>query len=436
MLNGNQKVHEQIIDARGGCKGIAALVVGNAFEFYDFMLYAMFAPVIARLFFPASDPQNSLLLALAGYGLGFLARPAGAALIGHVADRHGRKPALLLSLGLMGVGTLLLAATPSHATLGVAAPVLVVIARLLQGLSAGGEIGAASALMMEQGPARRRGEMLGWQIASQGVAALAATGVATLMHLTLPSAELEAWGWRIPFVAGLLIVPVGLILRQGLQEPAIRPLPVMPLEILLRQHGRTLLLAILVIAGGTVQMQLMTQYMPTYLQSRLQYPPAFSYLVSALVGLVLLAAPVAGRLGDRLRRRRNLLYLGYALNLMLAVPAFVALTAGTGDGMLWSLLPIVAMTLVYCLSAGTGLVVMLEGFPPALRATALGVSYSVGVAVFGGTTPVAVAWLSGHEGGALAPGLYLMGAVVVSLVALRFYPEAASAEPDALADAT
>lgn len=408
---------------------MAAVVSGTAFEFYDFMLYAMFAPVIARVFFPAGDPQNSLLLALAGYGLGFLARPLGAVLIGHIADRHGRKPALLLALGLMGAGTLLLALAPPYAVAGMGAPVLVVVARLLQGLSAGGEIGAASALLLEHGPARRRGELMGWQIASQGMAALMATAAAMLVHLCLPAAEVERWGWRLPFLAGLLIVPVGMALRGRLHEAPLPSPSRAPLAALLRGHRRTLVLAIGLMAGGTVQMQLTTQYLPTYLQSRLHYPPVFSYLISALVGLLLLLAPLAGRLGDGLRRRRHLLYLACGLTMLLAVPAFAALVSGPGRGWGWALLPIGAMTLLYCLGTGTGLSVLLEGFPPALRATAMGVAYGGGLVLFGGATPFAVAWLTDASGAALMPAYYLMAAAMLSALALWFYPDRAMAEP-------
>lgn len=423
MPKGDQRVHGQVTDAGLRRRGLVALVVGNAFEFYDFMLYAMFAPVIARLFFPAGDPETSLLLALAGYGLGFVGRPIGALLIGHLADRRGRKPALLLSLSLMAAGTLLLALTPPHASLGVLAPALVVLARLLQGVSAGGEIGAASALMMAQAPAHRRGELLGWQIASQGAAALLATAVATAVHVFVPSPALDAWGWRLPFLAGLLIVPVGLMLRRGLHEAPPSPVPAVPIASLVRGHGRTMLLAVAMIAGGTVQMQLTTQYLPTYLQQRLHYPAGFSYLISAMVGLVLLAAPLAGRLGDRLRQRRHLLYAGYVLTLLLTWPAFAALMSGPGMAMAWSLLPFAAMTLLYCLSAATGLAVMLEGFPAPLRATALGVSYSLGVALFGGTTPMMVAWLTGHGGSVWAPAFYLMATSTLSALALWRYPQ-------------
>lgn len=430
MQNGDGMMRRRAVpEGRRGWRTVCAVALGNAFEFYDFMLYAMFAPVIARVLFPAGNPRDSLLLALAGYGLGFLARPLGAVLIGHVADRRGRKPALLLSLGLMGVGTLLLALTPSHAAIGVAAPLLAVTARLLQGLSVGGELGAASALLLEQGDAKRSGELMGWQIASQGMGVLAATGIAMFVHLALPVAEVDRWGWRAPFLLGLLIVPTGMVLRGRLHEAPLRSASRLPFAELLRSHGRTLALTILLMAGGVVQMQLTTQYLPTYLQARLHYPPVFSYFASALVGLLLLLAPLAGWLGDRFRRRRHLLYIGFALTLLLALPTFAALIPGAERGMAWSLLPIGALTLLYCLIAGTGLSVLLEAFPPTLRATALGVAYGVGVAVFGGTTPLAVAWLVEASGSAWMPAYYLMAAFVLSAVALWLYPEPFAAAP-------
>ncbi|EHP38146.1 major facilitator superfamily permease, partial [Cupriavidus basilensis OR16] len=199
-------------------RAIVAAAIGNGLEMYDFTVYSFFAATIGKLFFPSSSPLASLLLSFATFGAGFVMRPLGAVLIGNLADQRGRKAALTLTIVLMTAGTALIAFTPTHASIGVAATVLVVIGRLLQGLSAGGEIGAASALLLESASKRNRCFLVSWQAATQGGAALlgALTGAAVSALLS-PDAMLE-WGWRLPFMLGLLIAPVGMYIRRHLHE--------------------------------------------------------------------------------------------------------------------------------------------------------------------------------------------------------------------------
>ena len=183
-------------------KVVAATVAGNALEFYDFVTYAFFAVYIGKTFFPASTALGSLLLSVAVFGVGFVSRPVGGVLIGAFADRAGRKPAMLLTIGLITVGTLGLALTPSYASIGLAAPVIVVLCRLIQGLALGGEVGPSSAFLIESAPAAQRGLYASWQLASQGIATLVAGALGIAMISMLTPAELQAWGWRVPFAAG------------------------------------------------------------------------------------------------------------------------------------------------------------------------------------------------------------------------------------------
>src|SRR6202795_3408857 len=197
---------------------VVATVLGNALEFYDFTAYAFFAVIIGRAFFPAQDPFVSLLLSVAAFGVGFITRPLGGIVIGAYADRAGRRPAMMLSIGLMAVGMVLLAATPSYATIGLAAPFLVVFARLVQGFALGGEIGPSTSYLLEAAPAGKRGQYGAWQIASQGAAAAFAGSLGVVLSWLLDADAMQSWGWRIPFLVGVAIVPMGLIMRGQLRE--------------------------------------------------------------------------------------------------------------------------------------------------------------------------------------------------------------------------
>src|ERR1700730_1802724 len=197
---------------------VVATVLGNALEFYDFTAYAFFAVIIGRAFFPAHDPFVSLLLSVAAFGVGFITRPVGGIVIGAYADRAGRKPAMMLSIGLMALGMVLLAATPSYASIGLAAPILVVLARLIQGVALGGEVGPATSYRLDASPPGNRGQYGAWQVASQGAAAALAGALGVALSLLLDTNDMQSWGWRIPFIVGIAIVPVGLIMRGQLQE--------------------------------------------------------------------------------------------------------------------------------------------------------------------------------------------------------------------------
>ena len=197
-------------------RGVVAAVIGNTLEFYDFTTYAFFAVTIGRTFFPAGDAWVSLLASVATFGIGFVTRPIGGVVIGAYADRAGRKPAMMLTIALMAIGMLMLALTPGYATIGLAAPVLVVIGRLIQGFALGGEVGPSTAYLIESAPPGRRGLYASWQIASQGLATLCAGTIGVLLSLGLSADQMQAWGWRIPFLLGLLIIPVGIYIRRAM----------------------------------------------------------------------------------------------------------------------------------------------------------------------------------------------------------------------------
>ena len=215
---GQPKVRDQLglVLEAARRRGVAAAVIGNTLEFYDFTTYAFFAVTIGKTFFPTGDAWISLLASVAIFGVGFVTRPIGGVFIGAYADQAGRKPAMILTIALMAVGMLMLALTPGYDTIGVAAPILVVLGRLIQGFALGGEVGPSTAYLIESAPAGKRGFYASWQLASQGIAILAAGTIGLILSLILSSAQMQLWGWRIPFLLGLLIIPVGLYIRRAM----------------------------------------------------------------------------------------------------------------------------------------------------------------------------------------------------------------------------
>ena len=245
---------------------IAACTVGNALEFYDFVIFSFFAGTIGALFFPAQDATVQLLLSFATYGVGFFMRPVGGVILGAYADRKGRKTATVLTLFLMAAGTAAIGLAPTYAQIGVAGPLIVVLARLLQGFSAGGEVGASTTLLAESAPPNERGYYGSWQLASQGLAILIAAGMAWAVSYALTPDQVKAWGWRVPFLLGILIVPIGLWLRSALNEThanendtATRD--VSSLAITLRDHLGKVISGVGMIIGGTAANAVVILYM-------------------------------------------------------------------------------------------------------------------------------------------------------------------------------
>lgn len=403
---------------------VIASSLGNGLEMYDFTVYSFFAATIGRLFFPSDSALASLLMSLATFAVGFLMRPLGAVLIGRVADRRGRKAALTLTIALMTLGTALIAFTPTYSSIGIAATALLVFGRLLQGLSAGGEVGTASAFLMESGHERNRCFMVSWQGASQGAAALLGALSGLALSSWLSPQELESWGWRIPFVIGLLIGPVGWYIRQNLDEThdGAESSVHRPLAAVLRSHFGTLLLGILLMASATVSMYLVVFYMPTYLTQTLHYPGSTAFaLVCLASALLALIPPLAARFADRLPRRKPLLYWTIGLPLLLVYPAFQLLAAGPDSLLL--MCAIVALILPLAVGIGAFFALLMEAFPREQRVTGLSIIYSFGVTLFGGLSPLLVTWLVGVTGNSQVPAFYLMAAAALSLLALRLYPE-------------
>ncbi len=402
---------------------LAAVALGNGFEFYDFTVYALFAAPIGRALFPAASPWTSLLLSVAAFGLGFGARPAGALFFGLYADRRGRKPAMLLTVALMALGTLALAAVPGHAVLGWGSGALAVAARLVQGFALGGEIGPSTAYLLEASRPGGRARAVSWQIALHG-AALAGAGLVALgLAAALPPAALDAWGWRVALLLGLGVVPAGLAVRASLPDapaPPRRPL----LRPVLARPG-VAAAAVAVIASGSVAFYVAT-YLTTYAGAALKLPPATAALAAVASGVATLFAAVpAGRLADRHGRRGAFLLsrLGFAA---LALPAFAWLAADRGAG---TLLAVSAgLAALNTLGAPAGLCLILEAMPGRSRATGLALAYALGTGLFGGLTQLAATALIAWTGDPLSPAWLLVAAGLAGAAAVRALPPAAGVD--------
>ncbi|MGV8892047.1 MAG: MFS transporter [Burkholderiaceae bacterium] len=427
MTNVSQAIPTPITEtaARTGMRTkriIVAAAIGNGLIMYDFTVYSFSAVIIGKLFFPSSTPFVSLLMALATFGAGFFMRPLGAMIVGSLADRKGRKAGLTFSILLMTLGTGIIAFTPSYSSIGVSATLLIVLARLLQGFAAGGEIGAASAVMMELASNDRRCYLVSWRPASQGVAALAGALITAFSAAVLTREAMQDWGWRMPFILGMLIGPVGWYLRRQWVETPMKATYQPTLKSVFTQHPRTLWCGILLMAAPSASMYIMVFHMPTYLVTTLHLSPAISLLSAGLAGtIIFFTNPALARVADRQPCRKPIQYLTLISSIVLVFPAFIALTHQVGE--LLSLLIISGYAATALSNGGASSVMMLEAFPRHQRAAGMSIIYSFGVTIFGGFSPFIATWLIGATGNPMAPAWYLMAALCTSLLALMWFPD-------------
>jgi MFS transporter, MHS family, proline/betaine transporter len=402
-------------------QNIARLVVatslGNALEWFDISVYAYFAVYISNAFFPVSDKATSLLLTFGTFGLSFLARPIGGLMLGTYADRYGRKASLLISITMMTFGTLAVALMPTFATIGMLAPLLVIAARLVQGFSAGGEFGSSTAFLVEHMPGRR-GFVASWQFASQALSGLLGSGFGALLTSAMDPADLQAWGWRIPFFFGVLIGPIGLYIRNHVEDANTPPAAKhdSPVWTVFAEQKLRVILAIGALAIATA-VNYMIIYMPTYVVKTLNLPPTVGFVAAFTANIaVALLTPIAGVISDRIGRTTHIIAVGAVL-LFTIFPAFLLLTGKPTPAII--VMAIVAFGALKGLYLGPIAALMSELFPPATRATGLGLSYNVGVTIFGGMGPAIMTWLGTFAAiGELAPGYYLTAVCVLSLWAL------------------
>ncbi|HJV26948.1 MAG TPA: MFS transporter [Aromatoleum sp.] len=403
---------------------IIAAVIGNALEWYDFIVFGFLAVVISRLFFPADSEYSSLLMATATFGVGFFMRPVGGILLGVYADRKGRKAALQLIIAMMTVAIALIAFAPPYAAIGMAGPLLIVLARLLQGFATGGEFASATSFLIESAPPNRRGLYGSWQMFGQGIAVFCGAGVTALISRNLSPEALDAWGWRVPFMIGLLIGPVGLWIRRHLSETEAfleahqAPSEKQSLGRMLRNHLREVFAVTGVTVCGTVGFYVILVYMPTFATKQLGLPlgDAFTAQVIA-VALLTILMPVFGALSDRVGRK-VLVVIATAGLLVASYPLLAWVHAAP------SFERLVTMQIVLCVLLavyfGPISAVMAEQFPAGVRSTGLALAYNVAVMVFGGFAQFIVTWLIHTTGIAIAPVFYVMFASALGFVAALF----------------
>jgi MHS family proline/betaine transporter-like MFS transporter len=371
---------------------VVATSIGNALEWYDIAVYGYFAVYISRAFFPNDNPTTSLLLTFGTFGLAYLARPIGGVVLGAYA------------------------VMPTFGAIGISAPIAVIAARLVQGFSAGGEFGSSTAFLVEHRP-DRRGFIASWQFASQGFSNLLASSFGVVLTAWMAPEDLSSWGWRIPFLFGVLIGPIGIYIRNHLEDatapPAAQGSPVK--EIFLNQKSRVLL-GIGALALSTAVNYLII-YMPTYVVKNFHLPPVAGFTATFVGGIMVTGlTPFAGMISDRVGRTRHMI----AANILLLFSIFPMFLLITKDPV-----PAVIIFAVFWLSTlkalyyGPLAALMAELLPAATRATGLGLGYNIGVTLFGGMGPATMTWLGGFALiGALAPGYYLTAVATLSLATL------------------
>jgi len=394
---------------------------GNFLEMYDFMIFGYYATYIAKTFFPANSEFASLMLALATFGSGFLMRPLGAVVLGGYTDRHGRRRGLLLTLGLMACGTISIACTPGYARIGVLAPLLVLAGRLLQGLSAGAELGGVSVYLSEIAPPGRKGLYVSWQSASQQIAVIFAAVLGIILVGRLSPEAMTSWGWRVPLWIGCAVIPFLFWIRNSLAETrefaARRHHPAMK-EILasVARNWRIVGIATMLTTLTTTTFYLITAYTPTYGATTLHLTRTNAFIVTLCVGVCNFTfLPIMGRLSDQIGRR-PLLWACTVLALTSAYPAMLWLVASPTFVRLLTVE--LWFSLLFASYNGAMVVYLTEIMPADVRATGFSLAYSTATALFGGFTPFVCTYLIHATGNKAMPGAWLALAAALALVAV------------------
>ncbi|MCX4830618.1 MFS transporter [Streptomyces sp. NBC_01016] len=406
---------------------LLAASVGNAVEWYDWYAYTFLATYIADQVFPkgAENSLVPLLATFAVFAVGFFMRPVGGLVMGAVADRRGRRAALTVTILLMGGSSLLVGITPTYASVGVLAPIVLVLARLLQGLSVGGEFAASTTFLVESAGPGRRGLFSSFQYVSTSIGQLIASGVAAVLVATLAEGQMDGWGWRVPFLAGAVLSLVGFWIRQGAQETRSEVHERPGLFDALRQYPRQSLLICGITAGGTLAYYTWTSYLPTYAELNTDIDKSQALTVGTIsLAFFALLQPIGGMLSDRFGRKPLLLFFGLGFAL-LSVPLLHSLTGSFASLLFTQCAGMVLLTGFTSISAA----VNAEVFPARVRAAGIGFPYSLTVALFGGTAPYMGTLFKdlGHSG--LFPWYVAVLCLVSSVVYLRL-PESAHRELD------
>jgi metabolite-proton symporter len=406
-------------ERRAKIGAVTRVASGNFLEMYDFIVYGYYAVYIAKTFFPTNSEFASLMLSLMTFGVGYLMRPVGAIVLGAYIDRKGRRKGLILTLGLMAIGTLTIAVTPGYTSIGLAAPVIIVIGRLLQGLSAGVELGGVSVYLAEIATRGRRGFYCAWQSASQQVAVVFTALLGLVLTGMMSADEMASYGWRIPLLIGCLIIPVILWLRRSLEETAaFKTMPQHPRQSgevfrLVAANWRLVLIGMMMVVFTTTCFYLITAYTPTFGKQALLLAPTQTFVVTLCVGLAnFFWLPVGGAVSDRVGRR-PLLVVVTILTLLTAYPAMSWLVAAPSFGRLLAVE--LWFSFFFGMYNGAMVPLLVEIMPPTVRTAAFAFAYSLATAIFGGFTPAICTYLIELTGNKAAPALWLSLAAAISL---------------------
>jgi MHS family proline/betaine transporter-like MFS transporter len=414
--------------AARGTRAILAASIGNLLEWYDFSVYALFAVYIGANFFPAESSGAGLVKAFLVFGLGFVIRPVGSLVIGVYGDRAGRKAALTTTILLMAAGTLVIAVAPSYAAIGLGAPLLLLVGRLLQGFSAGGEIGSAAAFLVEHAPPQKRGLFTAWLQGSMGMSNILGALVAFGVTAWLPAHEVIRWGWRIPFLIGLCIVPLGLYLRSTLEEtPAFQAElstsrvrnanPALPLASLFRDYWRPLLRGFAIAILWAVAVYVLLIFMPVFVQKAFGFTAAQSFGASLVENLLFVSGCfLFGAVADRIGAER-MLRVGACALLLGVPPLFLWLNTSRTEPVL--MLVLAGFGLLVSSYTSVAPMILSALFPTPLRATGISITYNAAFTIFGGFAPAILTWFTGTAAGTVfAPAWYLAAAALPALIAI------------------
>ncbi len=392
---------------------VTAGVIGNVLEWYDFAVYGFFAPVLAAQFFPSSDPRVSLLAAFGAFAVGFLMRPVGAAIFGHIGDRYGRARALVFSIAMMAVPTVLMGLLPTYETIGIAASLLIVLLRMCQGIAVGGEFTASIVFLAENAPPRRRGFFASFSMFGATTGTMLGSAVGGLLTSVMSAEALAGWGWRVAFVSGIAVAVVGVVIRRGMFDSPGKAAVAAPLALAFRDHRWQMLRVLGLNVASAATYYTLFVYAATWLSQTTTIERATALNITTItIFTFIVVLPIAAWVSDRFGRKL-MLTVGMSACLLLAYPLLTIMHAGTVASTAAAQMVFGGLLAIQMASIPAA---MTEMFPHAVRVSAVSVGYGLAYAIFGGSAPAVATWLITRTENDTSFAWYLMALTAISLV--------------------